>query len=145
MTAKHPPGGGFPFDFSSHQALAQFRHALRSHLTAMMGYSEMLLEEAEESTPESVILDLRRINSAAGQLLAVVNEGLDPERVGTTGVDSQQLLHDLRTPLNAIIGYSELLQEEGQIPRGEHAATGLENICAAARDFLTLVEQNLSQ
>jgi DNA-binding response OmpR family regulator len=56
---------------------AETRHRLRTPLNHIIGYSEMLLEEADENHLESFAADLRKIHAAGKQLLAEINELFD--------------------------------------------------------------------
>jgi len=53
---------------------AETRHKLRTPLNHIIGYSEMLLEDADENRLESFADDLRKIHAAGKQLLAEINE-----------------------------------------------------------------------
>jgi signal transduction histidine kinase/ActR/RegA family two-component response regulator len=57
--------------------LAKMSHELRTPLNAVIGYSEMLLEEAEESGADEQTSDIRRILSAGKHLLTLVSSVLD--------------------------------------------------------------------
>jgi signal transduction histidine kinase len=57
--------------------LAKMSHELRTPLNAVIGYSEMLLEEAESSDREEQSADIRKINSAGKHLLNLVSDVLD--------------------------------------------------------------------
>jgi signal transduction histidine kinase len=61
--------------------LAKMSHQLRTPLNAVIGYSEMLLEDAEQSKDEEQIADLRRINSAGKHLLSLVTDVLDMSKI----------------------------------------------------------------
>ena len=62
--------------------LAKMSHELRTPLNAVIGYSEMLLEDAEETgRKEQQIADLRRINSAGKHLLSLVTDVLDLSKI----------------------------------------------------------------
>ena len=50
---------------------------LRSPLNAIIGYSELIAEDLDESAESTVIADLRRIQTAGRQLLPMVNAVLD--------------------------------------------------------------------
>lgn len=56
--------------------LSNMSHGLRT-LNAIIGYSDMLLEEAEEATPEQTIADVGKIRAAGQHLLRVINDILD--------------------------------------------------------------------
>ena len=57
--------------------LAKMSHQLRTPLNAVIGYSEMLLEDAEIEHQKDHMADLRRINSAGKHLLSLVTDVLD--------------------------------------------------------------------
>ena len=60
--------------------LAHMRHQLRTPINAMIGYSEMLMEDAADRGQEDFIPDLQRIHMASNQLLVHVNDIFDPAR-----------------------------------------------------------------
>ena len=69
----------------SRTALRRLQHEMRTPLGQIIGYSEMLLEEARESSP-SLVSDLEKIHRAADELLGVVDQTLktDKKQKGST-------------------------------------------------------------
>ena len=61
--------------------LANMSHELRTPLNAIIGYSELLLEEAEDQGDEVYFGDLRKIQSAGKHLLALINDILDLSKI----------------------------------------------------------------
>jgi len=61
--------------------LAHMSHELRTPLNAIIGYSEMLLEDAQETRNRSLAADLERIHSAGHHLLSVINSVLDISKI----------------------------------------------------------------
>ena len=61
--------------------LANVSHELRTPLNAIIGYSEMLIEDAEAVGQEEARTDLQRILTAGRQLLALINEVLDLSKI----------------------------------------------------------------
>src|SRR5262245_61466891 len=117
------------------------RHDLRTPLNHIIGYCELLLEEAEDRRLGAFAPDLQRIHSAGKRLLAVINDLLDPTK---TRPGSQSLIHhEVRTPLNQIIGYVELLQEDATAAQQAALVADLQKIDRAARDLLRLVVERL--
>ena len=56
--------------------LAKLRHDLRTPVNQILGYSELLQEEAEEKGEASFVSDLGKIQMAARQMLDVVDKAL---------------------------------------------------------------------
>ena len=123
-------------------ALAHVRHELRTPINAIIGYSEMLLEDAEEAGGQAEVAgDLRRIRTGGRELLALVDSILDPERIAAEadtdlGRYGERIRADLRTPVTGVIGYAEMLLEGGH----DELAADLERILGAARHLLELSE-----
>jgi len=61
--------------------LANMSHELRTPMNAILGYSEMLAEEAEDTGQDDFIPDLKRIHQAGGHLLALINDILDLSKI----------------------------------------------------------------
>lgn len=69
-------------DRCSIATLAETRHNLRTPLNHIIGYSEMLIEEAEDQQLENFAADLRKIHAAGKQLLGDLDQlfGAKPTR-----------------------------------------------------------------
>ncbi|MGI4797409.1 MAG: sensor histidine kinase [Janthinobacterium lividum] len=67
--------------------LANMSHELRTPLSAVIGYSEMLEEEAEENGEASMLADLGKIKSNAKHLLSLINDVLDLSKVEANKMD----------------------------------------------------------
>ena len=67
--------------------LANMSHELRTPMNAILGYSEMLMEEAEDLEQEDLIPDLKKIHQAGGHLLALINGVLDISKIEAGKMD----------------------------------------------------------
>ena len=61
--------------------LANMSHELRTPMNAIIGYSEMLVEDAEDSGNEDAIPDLKKIHAAGKHLLGLINDVLDISKI----------------------------------------------------------------
>ncbi len=61
--------------------LANMSHELRTPMNAILGYSEMLMEEAEDLEQEETIPDLKKIHQSGTHLLALINDVLDLSKI----------------------------------------------------------------
>ena len=96
--------------------LGKARHNLKNPVNAILGYSEMLIEDCEDEGFDRLIPDINKLNQAGNEILASIEEIFndkalsDPDKSISTIAEEMEVA--LRTPLNTIIGYSELLLEE---------------------------------
>jgi signal transduction histidine kinase len=67
--------------------LAKMSHQLRTPLNAVIGYSEILLEDDELGANGEHISDLKRINNAGKHLLSLVTNVLDLSKIDAQNVD----------------------------------------------------------
>ncbi|MBT6724014.1 MAG: HAMP domain-containing histidine kinase [Planctomycetaceae bacterium] len=61
--------------------LANMSHELRTPLNAIIGYSEMLMEDAEDLGESLFVDDLRKIDNAGKHLLALISDILDLSKI----------------------------------------------------------------
>lgn len=61
--------------------LANMSHELRTPLNAIIGYSEILQEDAEELKLDTIVPDLKKIQSSGLHLLSIVNDILDLSKI----------------------------------------------------------------
>ena len=124
-------------------ALTHVRHELKTPINAILGYSEMLLEDLEDGEDE-LEKDLERIRTAGRNLLTLVDEILNPNRIAEEGSSAEledygaKIRVDLRNPINAVIGYAELLIENSEEMGRDYMVADLDRIQAAARRLLDL-------
>ncbi|GAM98318.1 histidine kinase [alpha proteobacterium U9-1i] len=69
------------------QFLANMSHELRTPLNAVIGYAEILQEDAEDEGNASAVQDLNRILGAAKHLLSLLNEILDLSKIEAGRMD----------------------------------------------------------
>ncbi len=130
----------------THRALlAKLRHDLRTPINAILGYSEILMEDTQDGQDISLLPDLKKIHAAGAELLARVNDILANEKVSSGELDADieqlaaNLQFQLRTPTDAVIGYSELLLEEARGQGKIQVISDLEKIHASAHRFVDVI------
>jgi PAS domain S-box-containing protein len=90
--------------------LANMSHELRTPMNAIIGYSEMLMEEAEDLEQEEFIPDLKKIHGAGKHLLALINDILDLSKIEAGKMelflerfDVGPLLDDVSATVDALV------------------------------------------
>jgi class 3 adenylate cyclase len=126
--------------------LANMRQELLAPVTALVGYGELLCEEADRLGIGELAPDLERILTAAGDLLELVNRLLDEAAASEQPVAADleviqaRVRHDLRNPLNAIEGYAELLLEELDEQGGAALRADLEALLKESEGLLARID-----
>ncbi|RKN85439.1 response regulator [Paenibacillus ginsengarvi] len=92
------------------QFLANMSHELRTPLNAIIGYSEMLVEEAEELGEQMFVEDLGKIRKAGMHLLSLINDILDISKIEagkmeihTETFDLSELIRDVITTVKPLV------------------------------------------
>ncbi|MEH2279639.1 MAG: response regulator [Nostoc sp.] len=140
-----------------HTLLTLLRHELCTPMNAIIGYSEMLLDELKSQQDSTLFRDLQKIYTCGTQLLTLANAILDPaqlqmnqiytpiQRTTAQGNSADWLWNidtlgstirlELLTPLSTIIGYCEMLLEEASIK----IISDLNRIHTAAQHLLSMI------
>jgi signal transduction histidine kinase len=84
--------------------LAKMSHELRTPLNAVIGYSEILLENAEaEGRPADKIAELTRINTAGKHLLSLVTDVLDLSKIESNTIELKIELFEPRGLVDEVL------------------------------------------
>jgi PAS domain S-box-containing protein len=89
--------------------LANMSHELRTPLNAIIGYSEMLIEQVQETEEEDMGGDLEKIHSAARHLLTVINDILDLSKIEAGKIELYLENFALATMLQDVIATAQPL------------------------------------
>ncbi len=125
--------------------IAAKSHDLRTPINAIIGYSQLLLEDAQDDD-EPWAEDLEKISSAGRSMLATVNETLSAEKVESGELDmsdmallGEQIRLELRNDISAVVGYAEMLiEDEAELEKG--AISDLERIKTSAMRMTDLID-----
>lgn len=123
---------------------ARLRHDLRTPASHILGYAELLREQAAALHRPQLLPDLDRIATAGRQLVDLIREELSPDKLAGGTLNLRHLHAELRTPLNHALGYSELLLEQAETPALAELAPDLHKIQTAAHSFLRLIDRELT-
>ena len=119
--------------------MAHFARNLKTPINHVIGYCDLLFEEAEDGGLGVYLPDLQRIQAAGRELLALVNENLTGDREKGQG-PSLNLLHSgLRPIVASIVGWNELLLREARDSGHPELLPDLQKIGDAAHHVLEVV------
>jgi signal transduction histidine kinase/CheY-like chemotaxis protein len=119
--------------------LANMSHELRTPMNAIIGYSEMLMEDAEDEGNEEAASDLKKIQGAGKHLLALINDVLDLSKIEAGRMDV--LLEDFEIPsvIEEVVATSQALVAK----RGNQLRVELDPSLETMRADVTKVRQAL--
>ena len=96
--------------------VSKARHNLKNPVNAILGFSEMLMEDCQDGGYDSFVLDLEKIHNSGKEILAIIEHSLSDSNLEVSGDGLNDIASkmeiSLRIPINTVIGYSEMLQED---------------------------------
>ena len=119
--------------------LNHLRHELHTPLNHIIGYSEMLLENAAEGSLGSLTPGLHGLHEHAHQLMLLVDEVLGPMRKESSEIDLHSLSARAATPLDAIIASTDELKGQARQLEAAEAVQDLERIALAAHTLRAMI------
>jgi signal transduction histidine kinase/CheY-like chemotaxis protein len=108
--------------------LANMSHELRTPLTAIIGYSEILEDDAEEMGLEDFLPDLRKIKAAGKHLLGLINSILDLSKVESGKMELYVESFDLKELISEVASTVVPLMEKNGNALTIDAADGLGSV-----------------
>ena len=119
--------------------LANMSHELRTPLNAIIGYSEMLMEDAEDEGLETFVSDLEKICAAGRHLLALINDVLDLSKIEAGRMELYLETFDVTSMMRDVVSTVQPLMEKNANSLEVHAGPELGTMYAD----LTKVRQSL--
>ena len=94
--------------------LAKVSHELRTPLNAIIGYSEMLMEEAEDDGLETYLDDLTKIHSSGDHLLTLINDILDISKIEAGKMELYLEEFNLKDFISQVVSTTQPLVEKNR-------------------------------
>jgi class 3 adenylate cyclase len=124
-------------------ALSHLRHELYTPLNHIIGYSEMLLEDAADGPARALEPGLRAVREQAQRLLALINECLGHRGADAGHADCARLAAEASGPLAAVLSETETLKTLARDSLAPSAAQDVERIAQAAAALRRMITDGL--
>jgi signal transduction histidine kinase/ActR/RegA family two-component response regulator len=96
--------------------LANMSHELRTPMNAIIGYSEMLMEQADDAGTTEIVPDLKKIHGAGKHLLSLINDILDLSKIEAGRMDLYLETFDLASMVQAAVStITPLVEKNGNV------------------------------
>ena len=95
---------------SFQQLLSDLRHDLKNPVGQIIGYAEMLEEDADADKDWEFVKDIKNVSEAGERLLVIVDDLLGPSKTSADAIDAPSVQFSIRIELDHIEGYIEILQ-----------------------------------
>ncbi|AFZ37664.1 response regulator receiver sensor hybrid histidine kinase [Stanieria cyanosphaera PCC 7437] len=119
--------------------LANMSHELRTPMNAIIGYSEMLMEEAEDLGQEDFLPDLHKIHGAAKHLLSLINDILDLSKIEAGRMELYPEHFEVRNLVEDVVATIQPLVEKN----GNHLKIDLPDNLGTMHTDLIKIRQSL--
>ena len=120
--------------------LANMSHELRTPLSAIIGYSELMIEEVEDGAePADLVLDIRKVETNARHLLGLINDVLDLSKVESGKMEAFAETFDVAEMVRAVAATVSSLVERKRNRLEVEIADGV----ASAHSDITRIRQVL--
>jgi len=142
-------------NLSIYDLFSNLRHELRTPINAIIGYSEMLLEDLEETQDPERFCKLQQINVGGRELLTIINQYLSSSDKSILSIhEMYQLFEDIRVEITPSLtrliedcdtlkaGVSqEIFSDLERIERSAHSLQELINL--PFQDLIKSVQENI--
>jgi CheY-like chemotaxis protein/two-component sensor histidine kinase len=112
-------------------------------MNAILGYSEMLMEEAEDAGQEAFIPDLKKINQAGNHLLALINDVLDLSKIESGRMEAYAEDIDVGALIDQVAGTAQPLMGKNnnhfRIERGDRLGSAHQDLTKLRQSLLNLL------
>jgi len=121
------------------EALAHLRHELRTPINHILGYTEILLEDADETGLAGFSPALREMNSGGRAMLDSIQAALAESSGGVHAVQLESLAAKIRPQAGRMLAAAEALAAGLKDSGNEDAVTDIARVAIACRRLISLV------
>jgi CheY-like chemotaxis protein len=126
------------------EVLARIRHDLRTPVGHIIGYAEMIEEEAGSALSPDAGRDLKSIQAIGQRLIALIDAHVGENKRSVDELDLARAHFEFRAQLNDVAGYAAMLREDAVEAGNDDLVSDLDHIVDAEAALLELIETHLT-
>ena len=126
-------------------ALRALRHDLRTPINPILGYCELIVEEAGDAAPPALLAGIRELHAAGTQMLKLTNEVFSEQPSSLRELSIAELRREFRAPAGVAAALCTKLEQQANTAALPVAARDLDRIGIATGRWLARVEELLEQ
>lgn len=119
-------------------------HDLRTPLNHIIGYSELMAEEAEDGGQQALVESLQSVRLIGKQLLALLNDTFSTLKSGPPLMRLRKVRTDLMMMADQVTAHTDALAKQIQQPEYSTFVADLHKIAAAVETFKGLIDHALA-
>ena len=125
--------------------LRALRHDLRTPINPVLGYCELIVEEAGAAAPALLIAGMQELHAAGMRMLKLTNEIFSDQPSALRQLDCAELQREFRAPANEASALCQKLETQATAAMLPVAARDLQRIGIATNRWLKRIEEMLEQ
>jgi signal transduction histidine kinase len=123
------------------EPLRHFRHELRTPLNHIIGFADILIDDAEDASRETLLASLREIRAGGMGLLEAMQAALPPEMETLDDAQLGQVAVTLRPRIAALLGRCRALEQSGVYGDGGEGLEHLQTIAWALGEMSNILNR----
>jgi signal transduction histidine kinase len=130
-------------DVLTGEPLRHFRHELRTPLNHIIGFADVLIDDAEDAGRESLLVSLRQIRTAGMGLLESMQTALPPEMDSLDGAQLAQVAETLQPRIAQLLASCSVLEQSGAYGDGGESLEHLRTIAWALGEMTNILARGI--
>ena len=127
------------------EAMRTLRHDLRTPINPLLGYCELIVEEAGAAAPAEFLAGVRNLHALGVQMLKLTNEVFSDQPSALHELDCAKLQEEFCAPAKEAVVLSQQLEQQARAASLPVAAQDLQRINIATDRWWRRIEQMLAE
>lgn len=127
------------------EAMRKLRHDLRTPINPILGYCELIVEEAGGAAPAPFLAGMKQLHGGGERMLKLTNELFSNQPSPLQELNCLEILRAFRAPAGEVATLCARLEQEAKAAALPVAARDLQRIGIATSRWLARIEELLEE